>query len=88
MQLHFTTFIIHHSERFQQVSDAIFNQQGTSQYAHHLNDWSSQFEVVFDDTNDTVGDDCNVYLYTDSILRFSPKGFDSEMLFNPFKQFM
>ncbi len=88
MQLHFATFVIHHFEWFQQVLDVILDQQGAPQYAHDLNNRPVQLEVVFDDTNDTVGDDCNVYLYTDSILRFSPKGFDSEMLFNPFKQFM
>ncbi len=86
MQLHFSTFVIRHFEWFQQVLDIILDQQGTSQYAHNLNDRPIQLEVMFDDTNDTVGDDCNVYLDTDSILRFSPKGFDSEMLFNPLEK--
>lgn len=86
MQLHFVAFFIHYSEWLQQVSDVILDQQGTPQYAHDLNDRPVQLEIVFDDTNDTVGDDCNVYLDTDCILRFSPKGFDSEVLLNPFKE--
>jgi hypothetical protein len=71
---------------FQQVSDVILDQQGTPQYAHDLNDRPVQLEVMFDDTNDTVGDNCSVYLDTDSILRFSPKGFDSEVLFDPLEK--
>lgn len=86
MQLHFATFVIHHSEWFEQVSDVILDQQGTPQYAHDLNDRPVQLEVVLDDTNDAVGDDCNMYLDTDSILRFSPKGFDSEVLLNPLEE--
>ena len=86
MQLYFAIFVIHHSEWFQQVSDVILDQQGTPQYAHDLNDRPVQLKVVFDDTNDTIGDDSNVYLDTDSILRFSPKGFNSEVLLNPLEE--
>lgn len=46
MQLHFTTFVIHPSEWFQQVSDVILDQQGTPQYAHDLNDRPVQLDVV------------------------------------------
>ncbi len=59
MQLHFATFVIHYYEWFQQ--DVILDQQGTPQYTYNLNDKLVQLEVVFDDINDTVGDDCNVY---------------------------
>ena len=86
MQLYFTTFIIHQSEWFQQVSDIILDQQETPQYTHDLNNRPVQLEVVFNDTNDTVDDNCNMYLGTDGILRFSPKDFDSEMLFNPLEE--
>lgn len=86
MQLHLVTFVIHHSEWFQQVSDVILDQQGATQYAHDLNNRSVQLKVVLDDTNDTVGDDCNVYLDTNCIFRFSPKSFDSEVLFNPLEE--
>lgn len=86
MQLHFATFVILHFGRFQQFSDIILDQQGTPQYTHDLNNRPVRLEIVFDDTNDAVGDNRNVYLDTDSILRFSPKGFDSEVLFNPLEK--
>lgn len=34
----------------------------------------------------TVCDDGDMYLYSDCIFRFTPKGFYTEMLLNPFKK--
>jgi len=62
-----------------------FDQQGIAKDTHDLDDRPAKFEVVFNDCNQTIGDDSDMYLYFDSILRFSPKGFDSEMLLNPFE---
>jgi len=72
--------------RSQELSNWVFDQQGIAKDTHDLNNRPTQFEVVFNNCDQTVGDDGDMYLYSDSILRFSPKGFDSEMLLNPFKK--
>jgi hypothetical protein len=72
--------------RSQELLNGVFDQQGIAKDTHDLDDRPAKFEVVFNDCNQTVGDDSDMYLYFDSILRFSPKGFDSEMLLNPFEE--
>lgn len=42
--------------------------------------------VMFNDTNEAICDDGNMYLNTDSILRFSPKGLDAEKLLVPLEE--
>ena len=88
MQLHFIIVISLTFERFKQVSDIVLDQQRTTQNAHDLVDRPSDLKVVFDDSDDAVGDDGNVYLYSDSILGLTPEGFDAQVLFNPFEQVM
>lgn len=73
-------------ERFQEVSDIVLDQQGAAQDAHDFNDRLTQFEVMFNNSDKTVYDDGNMYLNTYSILGFSPKGFDSEMLLDPLEE--
>lgn len=72
--------------RSQELLNGVFDQQGVAKDTHDLDDRSIKFEVVFNDCDQTVGDDSDMYLYFDSILRYSPKGFDSEMLLNPFEE--
>ena len=67
--------------------NAVSGKHGLAKDTHNFNDWSANFEVVFNDCNETVCDDCNVYLYSDCVLRFSPKLFDSEMLLNPLEKY-
>lgn len=86
LQLPFLTIVINTLERFKQVSDVILDQQGTTQNPHDLNDRTSNFKIMFNDCNETVGDDSNAYLDSDSILGLSPKGLDAKMLFDPFKE--
>jgi len=43
-------------------------------------------ELLFDDSNDAIGDDGNMNLDANSILGFTPKGFDTQMLFDPFEK--
>ena len=72
----------------EQLLDAVFDQQGTAQNSHDLEDAPVKFEVVLDNSDETIGDDGNMDLYSNGVLRFAPKGFDFEVLFNPFeKQF-
>lgn len=72
----------------QEFLNGILDQQGIAKDTHDLNNRPVQFEVVFNNSDKTVRDDGDMYLYPDCILRFSPKGFDTEMLLDPFeKQF-
>jgi len=70
-------------KKFPQV---VLDQQGASKYTHDFEDGSVQFEVVLDDRNKTVCDDCDVNLYAYSILRLAPEPLDTEMLFDPFEK--
>ncbi len=74
--------------RSQEFLNGILDQQGVSKDAHDFNDRPVQFEVVFNNGDETVRDDGHMYLYSNSILRFSPKGFDTQMLLNPLEKLM
>jgi len=75
-------------QRSQEFLNWIFDQKGIAKDTHYLNNRSAQFEVVFNNGDQTVRDDGDMYLYPDCILRFSPKRFDTEVLLDPFeKQF-
>lgn len=88
MQLAIVVFAGLTCRRSQELMNVVFDQQGIAKDTHDLSDRPVQFEVVFNNCNETVRDDSDMYLNSDSILRFSPKGFDTEMLLNPFeKQF-
>ena len=72
----------------QEFLNGILDQKGIAKDTHDLNNRSVQFEVVFNNCDETVRDDGDMYLYPDCILRFTPKGFDTKMLLDPFeKQF-
>ena len=71
------------SEEFQEV---VLDQQGTTKYAHDLEDRPAQLEVVFDDGDKTICDDGDVNLYSHSILAVTPESLDTEMLLNPFEE--
>ena len=66
--------------------DGILDQQGIAKDTHDFNNRPVQFEIVFNNSDETVGDDGDMYLYPDCIFRFSPKGFDTKMLLDPFKK--
>lgn len=72
--------------RVKQFTDIILREQGTAQYPHDLYDWTSKFEIVFDNSDKAVCDDGNVNLNAYRVGTFSPKRLDSEMLLNPFKE--
>jgi hypothetical protein len=88
IQLAIVIIIGHICHRSQEILDGILYQKGITKDTHDLNNWSVQFEVVFNNSDETVCDDGDMYLYPDCIFRFSSKGFDTKMLLNPFeKQF-
>ena len=74
--------------RSQELLNGILDQQGVAKDTHDLNDRPVQFEVVFNNGDKTVRDDGDMYLYSNGILRFSPKGFDTQMLLNPLEKLM
>lgn len=86
MKLHFIPWIRLHFERLQQVSDIVLDQQRAAQDSHDLHDRPAQLEIMFNDSNETIGDDSNMNLYADGILRLTPECLDSEVLLNPFEE--
>ncbi len=88
MQLHFIIVLVLTFERFKQVSDIVLDQQRATQNAHDLVDRPADLKVVFDDSDEAISDNGNMYLYADSILGLAPESFDSQVLFNPFEKIM
>ena len=64
-------------EWFKQVSDIIHGEQRAAQDSHDFHDGTTDLHVMFDDTNEAICDDGNMYLNTDCILGFLPKGLDA-----------
>ena len=73
-------------ERLEQVSDTVCGECRLAKDAHDFDDRSTNLEVMLDDGNDTIGDDCNMYLDTHCILRLTPKAFDLKMLLDPLEK--
>lgn len=71
-------------ERLEQITGAVRSECRLAKNAHDHDDRPANLEVVFDDSNEAVGDDGNVYLDTHCVLGLSPKSFDQKMLFDPF----
>lgn len=72
-------------ERLEQIKDAVRDECRLAKDAHDFNHRPANLEVVFDDSNEAVGDDGNVYLDTHCVLGLSPKSFDLKILLNPFE---
>lgn len=75
-------------ERLEKILDTVRGKCRFAQYAHDLEYWPPDFEVVLDDGNEAVCDDCYMYLDSHCVLGLSPKTLDLKMLLDPFeKQF-
>ena len=70
----------------EELVQLVLDQQGASKNAHDFEDWPFQLEVVLNDCDEAVSDDCDVDLYAHRIFRLSPELFDTEMLFDPFEE--
>ena len=73
-------------ERLKQVSDVVQGKCRLAKDTHDLKHRSVNLEVMFDDGNETVCDDGDVYLYSYRIFRLTPESFDLEMLLDPFEK--
>lgn len=70
----------------EKLPQVVIDEQGAAQDAHDLEHGSVQLEVMLDNCNKAVRDDCDVDLYPHSILGVAPKPFDAQMLLDPFKE--
>lgn len=70
----------------EQLLNAVFDQQGTAQYSHDLEDRPADIEFMLDNGNEAIGDDGHMNLYSDCVFRLAPEGLDPKMLFNPFEE--
>ena len=68
---------------FEKVSDGGLVGQDSAQYSENIERCSSKLTVVLDDGHEAVCDDCNIYLYSHSVLAGSPKGEHTKMPFYP-----
>ena len=59
---------------FEMVSDGGLVGQDSAQNSEDIERSSSKLAVVLDDGHEAVCDDCNIYLYSRSVLAGSPKG--------------
>ena len=73
-------------KRQKEISDAVCGEHRLAQNAHNLKNGPANLEVVLDNGCEAVGDDGNVNLYADCILRLSPEPLDSEMLLDPLEE--
>ena len=73
-------------ERLEQVSDAVCGECRFAKDTHDLKYGSVNLEIMFDDCNEAVCDDGDMYLYPYRIFRLTPESLDLEMLLDPFEE--
>lgn len=74
------------SGRQEKVSYAVRGERRLAKDTHDFEDGSANLEVMFDDGNEAVGNDGNVYLYADCIFGFTPETLDLEVLLDPLEK--
>ena len=72
----------------EEVFNPVFRKQRAAKDSHDLHNRTIELEVMFDDSNETIGDDGHMDLDAYSIFRLSPEGLDLEVLFDPFEHVM
>ena len=75
-------------ERLEQVSDAVRGECRLAKDTHNLKYGSVNLEVMFDDRNEAVCDNGDMYLYPYRIFRLTPESFGMEILLDPFEELM
>ena len=74
--------------RGEKLDEVVLGKQGAAQDSHDLHDGTSKFEVVLNDTDETVCDDGNMNLNAHCIVALTPERLDLEVLLNPFEELM
>ena len=69
-----------------QFPDVVFDKQGTAEDTHDLDNGPVEFELVLNDTDEAIRDDCDMDLYPHCVLAVSPEGLDTQMLFDPLEE--
>ena len=72
--------------RNEKFLNVILGEQRTAQDSHDLHNGATDFEVVLNNTDETVRDDGDMYLDTYGIFACSPERLDFKVLLNPFKE--
>lgn len=72
--------------RGEKLHDAILGEQRTAQDSHDLHDRSPKFEIVLNDSDETVGDDGNMDLDAHRIVALSSERLDLEVLLDPLEE--
>ena len=67
-------------KRGEKIHDVIFGEQGTAHNLHDMYDGTSKLEVVLNDSDEKVCDDCNINLNAHSIVALSPERFNLKVL--------
>lgn len=73
-------------KRGEGLDNVVFCKQGTARNSHDLHGWASKFEVVINDSYETVFDDGNINMNKYGIVTHSTEKFNSEVLLDPFEK--
>lgn len=73
-------------DRLKQALYIVHSECRLAQDAHDFKHWPANLEVMLNDGNEAISDDGHMYLNTDSIIGFSQKTLDLEILLNPFEE--
>ena len=72
--------------RLEEVTDVVHGESRLAKDAHDFKHWPAHLEVVLDDGNEAVGDNGDMYLDADGVLRLSPEPLDLEVLLDPLEK--
>ena len=86
IQLGIVFFAVIPLARLEEVTDIVRGESRLAKDAHDLKHRPAHLEVVLDDGNEAVGDDGDMYLDADSVLRLSPEPLDLEVLLDPLEK--
>lgn len=82
----FFIYIINSFGGHEKISDGHFVCQYSAYHTKDIECGPAQLVVMFDDSHETVCDNRNINLYSDSVLCIAPEGRDAEMLLYPPKK--
>ena len=72
--------------RQEEVTDVVRGECRLAKDTHDFKYRPANLEVVLNDGNEAVGDDGDMYLNADGVLRLSPEALDLEVLLDPLEE--